>query len=106
MIKIDVTKGIKVGGFDYAVDMSDEAHKSLRADNNNGQCDCHNHLIQLDHDLDDVTLSKTFIHEVIEAVNQIYCNDKIEHEKIQQLSFGIHQVMESLGIRFGQSDTK
>ncbi len=37
MIKIDVTKGIKVGGFDYIVDMSEQAHKSLRADNDSDQ---------------------------------------------------------------------
>lgn len=98
---IDISKGIKIGGFDYAIDMSQSAHKSLQANNDNGQCDCHNCVITLDSDCSPEQISKVFIHEIIEAVNHVYCNDKIEHEKIQQLSFGIHQVMESLGVRFG-----
>jgi hypothetical protein len=102
LIKVDIAQGIKVGGFDYSVDMSEQAHRDLVADHDAGQCDCRNHRIQIDKDEDEQQISKTFIHEVIEAVNHVYCNDKLEHEKIQELSFGIHQVMESLGIRFGK----
>ena len=102
MIKVDVTKGIKVGGFDYKVDMSEEVANRLRADRDNGQCDCFNKVIEICQDEGEQQVSKTFIHEVIEAVNHVYCNDKLEHEKIQQLSFGIHQVMESLDVRFGR----
>jgi hypothetical protein len=102
MITIDISKGIKVGGFDYSVDMSEKAHRDLVADHDRGQCDLLNHSILIDHDSDPPQISKTFIHEVIEAVNYVYCNDKVEHEKIQQLSFGIHQVMESLDVRFGK----
>ncbi len=102
MIEVDITKGIKVGGFDFTVDMSDRAHKMLRADSDLGQCDLENHVISVMCDMAPQTTSKVFIHEIIEAVNHIYCNNKIEHEKIQQLSFGLHQVCESLGVRFGK----
>ncbi len=102
MPKIDVTKGIEVGGFKYAVDMSEVAHRNLLADNDYGQCDYRNKVISVDYAESPEEISKVFIHEVIEAVNHIYCNDKIEHEKIQQLSYGIHQVCESLGIQFGK----
>lgn len=102
MVKINVTKGIKVGGFDYAVDLSEKAHRDLLADNDAGQCDCRNLVISIDKEGNEQQISKTFIHEVIEAVNHVYCNGKVEHEKIQELSFGIHQVMESLGVRFGK----
>ena len=101
MYKVDITKGIKVGGFDYLVDLSEKATKMLRADRDNGQCDCFNKVISICRDEGEQQVSKTFLHEVIEAVNYIYCDNKVEHEKIEQLSFGIHQVMESLGIRFG-----
>ncbi len=101
MIFINVTKGIKVGGFDFSIDMSEEAHRDLVADHDLGQCDCLNLSISIDKDGNEQQVSKVFLHEVIEAVNHIYCNDKVEHEKIQQLSFGIHQVMESLQVRFG-----
>ncbi len=99
---VDITKGIKVGGFDYKVDMSKDAHCMLQADSDCGQCDCLNHKVSINYDLDEQTISKVFIHEVIEAVNNVYCDNKIEHEKIQQLSYGIHQVMESLGVQFGK----
>ena len=104
MIRVDISKGIKVGGFDYVVDMSNEAHHELRADQDNGQCDLHNQRICLDPDNTPQRLSKTFVHEVIEAVNYVYCDNKIEHEKIQQLSFGLHQVMENLGVQFGKGE--
>ncbi len=99
---IDITKGIKVGGFDYTIDLSKQAHKTLRSDNDNGQCDCEWRSISLDPDRDVVSISATFLHEVIEAVNHVYCNDKLEHEKITQVAYGLHQVMESLGIQFGK----
>lgn len=101
---VDISRGIKVGGFDYTVDLSDKARRDLVADHDNGQCDCLNHTISIVNSLDPVMVSKIFIHEVIEAVNNVYCNDKIEHEKIQPLSFGIHQVCESLGLRFGKGE--
>lgn len=99
---IDITKGITVGGFDYAVDMSEKTHRDLLADNNAGECDCRNCVITIDYAESPQKISKVFIHEVIEAVNHVYCNDKIEHERIHQLSFGLHQIMESLNVRFGK----
>ena len=98
---VDISKGIQCGGFHFDVVADQPSHRSLRANNNNGECDCNNKLISLDCDMDAAQFSKTFIHEVIEAVNNVYCNDELEHPKIQQLSYGIHQVMESLGVRFG-----
>lgn len=100
MNEVNISKGIQVGGFRYAVDTSEKAHRDLLADHDAGQCDCRNKVISLDYDESPEQISKTFIHEVIEAVNHVYCNDKVEHEKIQQLSFGIHQVCESLEVRF------
>jgi hypothetical protein len=98
---VDISKGIAVGGFHYEVDMSEKAHRDLSADNDNGQCDMLNNVISINRDINELSISKTFIHEVIEAVNHVYCDNKIEHEKIQQLSYGLHQVCESLGVRFG-----
>ena len=98
---VDISKGIQVGGFLFEVDLSEKAHRSLVADNDSGQCDCRNKVIMVDYAECPQQVSKTFIHEVVEAVNHVFCADKIEHERIQQLSFGLHQVMESLGVRFG-----
>jgi hypothetical protein len=103
VINVDISKGIKVGGFDYTVDTGDRAFRMVDADGDYGQCDNQNHIISLNTKVDVPLLSKVFLHEVIEAVNYIYCDNKIEHEKIQQLSFGLHQVCESLGLRFGSN---
>lgn len=99
---IDISKGIQVGGFHFTVDLSEKAHRDLRADDDFGQCDFQNHSISVDWDNSPEQISKTFLHEVIEAVNHIYCDDKVEHEKLQELSYGLHQVCESLGVRFGK----
>jgi hypothetical protein len=99
---VDITEGISIGGFWYEVDTSKEAHHIVMGNSNNGECDCFTHVIRLRNDMDEPQTSETFIHEIIEAVNHVYCNDKLEHEKISQLSYGIHQVMESLGVRFGK----
>ena len=98
---IDIQNGIQCGGYKFTIKMDGDTHRLLRSNNNNGECDCNNLTISLDNDMESNMFSKTFIHEIIEAVNYIYCDNKVEHEKIQQLSFGIHQVMESLGVRFG-----
>jgi hypothetical protein len=100
MIEVKISGGIKVGGFDYSVDTSDKAHRMVQGNNNFGECDLRNHVISLDSDYNAPMLSKTFIHEFLEAVNCTYCDCKVEHERLEQLSYGIHQVMESLGIRF------
>ncbi len=100
MIEVDISPGIQVGGFHYKVDTSEEAHRMLLADNDSGQCDLRNKVLSIDYAECPEQISKTFIHEVIEAVCCVYCNNKVEHEKIQQLSYGIHQVLESLGVRF------
>jgi hypothetical protein len=46
------------------------------------------------------SLSHTFIHELLHAANRHYNCGKIEEAGIQQLSNGMHQALEGLGIRF------
>ena len=102
MIIVDITQGIQVGGFHFDVDTSGKAHRMLLADRNCGEVDLLHHVISLDTTLDPEQISKTFLHEAIEAVVCYYCDNKVEHERIEQLSFGLHQVMVSLGVRFGK----
>ena len=101
---IDITRGIEVGGFHFDVDMSDEAHKMLRGELRCGECSHSEKVMRIDSDMSDVRISETFLHEVIEAVNNIYCSDSLNHDQITQLSYGIHQALESLGVRFGKDD--
>jgi tRNA U34 2-thiouridine synthase MnmA/TrmU len=102
MHNVDISKGIQVGGFRFSVDTSESSRKHLDADRDLGQCDFDNHTIQINNKIDSIHQSKVFIHEVIEAVNQIYCDGEIPHPNIQRLSYGLHQVLEDLGVRFGK----
>lgn len=103
MIKVDVTKGIKVGGFTYAVKMDDEAYTHLNCANDYGHCDSRNKIIRINKMDSEIEKSETFIHEMMEAIKKIYLSDSpdFDHIKLSQISVGIHQVMEGLGIRFG-----
>ena len=98
---IDISKGVDVGGFHYIVDVGETAQKELHAESCNGQCNTETSRITLNRYADAEHLSKTFIHELLEAVNHIYCHDNLEHNQITSLGYGIHQAMESLGVRFG-----
>lgn len=100
MTKIKTNKGVEVGGFLFSIDTSIQAHKTVTANDNFGECDLRNHTISLSNDIDEVLKSKVFLHELIEAVNHIYCDNSVPHDKIQQLSFGLHQAFESLDLRF------
>lgn len=101
---VDISHGIQVAGFHYDVDMSAATHQRLIANSDYGSCDCLNKVIEVDCMVDPEQRSKTFLHEVLEALNHVYCNNKLEHEKIEQLSFGLHQVCVSLGLRFGNGE--
>ncbi len=101
---IDITKGIKVGGFDYTVDMSRDGHRRILANAHVGECDHLNRILSVDCDVSAAYASEAFIHEIIEAVNNVYCSDEIDHAKITQLAYGLHQVMESLNVRFGVAE--
>ncbi len=100
-LRVDVTKGIKVGGLDYRVDLSEAAGKHCNSENRLGTCTFTEQLIRVDASWGEQRTSGTFLHEVVEAVNEEYCEHKIDHEVISRLANGLHQVMESLGVRFG-----
>lgn len=106
VIKVNICGGIKVGGFDYVIDMSEQAHRNLLSRGNYGECSPRNKTILIDYQGSEQEISETFIHEIVEAINPIYCASSLTHEQITQLSNGLHQVIESLGIRFGIEEDK
>ena len=101
MIKVDVTKGIHVGGFIYEVKMDDEAYKHLNCANDYGHCDSRNKIIRINKMDSDIEKSETFIHEMMEAIKKIYLTEDLDHATLSHIGVGIHQVMEGLGVRFG-----
>ena len=104
MIEVDVSKGIKVGGFTYTVDASKEAYKHLNCANDYGHCDSRNKIIRINKMDTEIEKSETFIHEMMEAIKKIYLTEDLDHWTLSHISVGIHQVMEGLGVRFVVKD--
>ena len=102
-MNINITSGIQIGGFLYPVKMDTGNNKALRAVARVAECDNLNHCIGIDTDQSPESISENFLHEAIEAINHIYCHDELTHDKITQLGYGLHQVMESLGVKFGRN---
>lgn len=100
--KIKIPETQKVGGFDILIDTSAEAHQALIAQHRWGDWSLYGKRIrlQVDTEVGGQELSSTFIHEITEAVNTIYCNSRLSEDDITGISNGWHQVLESLGIRF------
>lgn len=100
MIEIQIPLTIKIGGFDYTIDCTKEAEVDLRARTRLGETIALTRVIKLDVSTIPPQVSETFIHEIIECIADIYCNDTLTHEQISNLSYGLHQVLEQLGVRF------
>ena len=99
MIKVNISGGINVGGFHYVIDASKEAHLDCISQDRYGTTNGFRKLITLDSEVSPEQFNETFIHEILESVCPIY-GVKLEHEQLSSLAYGIHQVMESLGVRF------
>lgn len=100
MIEIKIPHSFRVGGFTYRIRQGNEVHDNLEELGRWGQHSGVHHRIDLDCAANPEQLSKTFGHELLHAVNFIYCGDKVSEDDIQGLSQGLFQVMEQLGVRF------
>ena len=98
---IKIPKKIKVGGMDYSICRGKEVSLVLLSNHYRGTCDSTLRQILLSDNFSKQDISATFIHEVMHAVDKIYLADRLEEETIASLAFGVHQVLEGLGIRFG-----
>jgi len=98
---IVVPSEVKIGGFTYTVDSSEEACERLRESKDFGHCINTKRLIRINtEDYSGQENSNTFLHELIEAINDVWCNPKLGHDEITNLCNGLHQVLEGLDVRF------
>ena len=100
MIDIDISQGVEVGPFHYQIEVGEEADKELRGRERYGEICYQNQKIRVSDKWGRERLSETFLHEVIEAVNNEYCNAELKHKEIVCLGNGLAQAMKSLGINF------
>ncbi len=99
MIEIKLPESIKVGGFDFKIDLSESRSKELTCANLAGQERTEPYDISIKIDMSPQQFSNTFIHEAIHAVDSIYRPD-LEEKQVLVLTNGLHQIFEQLGIRF------
>ncbi len=99
-MKIKLPKEIKIGGFIYTVKWDSETQRILNNLNYKGACDNAHRTIELLVKQSPEDFNNTCLHEFVEAVNNIWCGDKIEHEDITNLINGLHQIFEQLEIHF------
>ena len=72
MIEIPIPESLKVGGFDYSIELSHRNDRELRSDNNWGECSGYLRRIRIDTEASPIQFSETFLHEVIHAIDHVY----------------------------------
>jgi len=89
-------KSIPVGGYDYKVIQTNVATQH----NCRGQCSHVALEITIEHSLLPNIKDEVFWHEVIHAIDKSYCDQELSEVQVAGLASGLHQVMNSLGVKF------
>jgi len=100
MYEIKIPKELKVGGHDYTIDTSDARDKDLEDRQVRGEHSDTLREIRVRSRLSPQEMSSTFIHEFCHAVNSVYCGNGLNELDVRNISAGIHQILEELGVRF------
>lgn len=99
-MKVDVSKGFELAGFHYPVTSNEEVDKELLSRQRYGETSFTQHKVNISKDFDAEQYHDTFLHECIEAINVMFCNDKLKHDQIKNISHGLAQILKSLDIQF------
>ena len=104
MIEIKVPSSIKVGGYDYIIEVSPEHDKELEDFDNWGEHSARLKRIRIRSRCSEQQFSETFLHEILHAVDEVYNHHGLNNEIVSALSQGLFQVLEQLGIRFKKGE--
>ena len=100
MLEIPLPEMIKVGGFNYTIKV-DAENDTLLTDNDSwGEHSGRQRVLRILSTAPEQQFSKTFIHEVLHAIDMVYQSNKLNDEEVSAISNGLLQVLEELGIRF------
>jgi len=99
-MKVDVSKGFELGPFHYEVICDERGEKDLEASNCYGKCDNLHKRVRITKNFKAQQFDNTFVHECFEAVNCVYCNDKVKHDELTNMAHGFSQILKSLGVSF------
>jgi hypothetical protein len=101
--EVTIPKKLKIGGFDYSIEMNDRYNQELRSNHNQGECSHTIKRITIISELSPQQMNETFLHELVHAVDGVYCNYKLTEDEVAQLGNGFLQIFEQMGIRFVRS---
>ena len=100
---VSIPQTIKIGGFTYTIDYSKDAIDRLEETKDYGHCVHTKKIIRISTKYSEQENSNTFLHEFIEAINEVWCNRHLVHDDINNLTNGLHQILEQLEIKFVQT---
>ncbi len=100
MVEILLPSTIKIGGFDYEIKVDGETDTLLIDNDNWGEHSGRQRLLRIKSTAPPQQFSKTFIHEILHAIDLVYQNGKLSNEEVSAISNGLLQVLEQLDVRF------
>jgi hypothetical protein len=98
MVEVVIPKTIKVGGFDYTIEMTPAHDAELRDNKNYGECSNQLKRIRICSDCQGQQFSETFIHEIVHAIDNVFGHNTLTEDQVHALGNGFLQVFEQLGI--------
>lgn len=101
---LKLPKQIEVGGYILGIKQDEVTQRILNELCLKGAYDRKYRKIELSPNQTPTDFNNTCIHEFIEAVNDVWCNSKIRHSEITNLTNGLHQIFEQLGITFEKGE--
>ena len=99
-MEIDVKKGFELGCFKYQVKDGEAVTRDLRSRSRYGECSWQNQEIRVSDDFSKDQWHNTFLHELLEAINEVYCNGKINHDVLTNCANGLAQAIKSVDVIF------
>ena len=100
MIEVPVPSTIGIAGYDYWIVSNLETDQELYSKNVWADHCPWERRIRILSTLQGQEWSNSFIHEMMEAVANLYLAADMDHDKLSVITNGLHQVFENVGVRF------
>jgi len=100
MVKINVSKGFEVGPYHYSLECGPEYDEDLDGRVLWGECSQYRRCIRVKSGLPQQQFRATLLHEIVEAVNDVYLSRALSHEEVSAIGNGLSQVFKGLGVEF------
>jgi len=85
-----IPKKLKICGLDYKVIFKDDLHQK------EGFAGLHRpveQIIELEKNYHPQTVERNFLHEIVHAINNNYCNGELTENQVNSLANGLYQVL-------------